>query len=34
MTLALLQKRFEAVVNAALYPGHSPALPQQFESWK
>lgn len=34
MTLALLQKAFDAVVNAALYPGHSPALPQQFESWE
>lgn len=34
MTLALLKKEFEAVVNAALYPSHSPALPQQPESWK
>lgn len=34
MTLALLKKGFEAVVNAALYPSHSPALPQQFGSWK
>lgn len=34
MTLAPLKKGFEAVVNAALYLGHSPAIPQQFGSWK
>jgi len=34
VTLALLKKGFKAALNAALYPGHSPAIPWQFESWE